>query len=186
MQFISHGFQVLALWWRHAVADMRGSRRYFSKESLARIEAGVAASERQHTGQIRVCIESHLPGSDLWRAVRTDLSISELTRQRAQMQFAVQRVWDTEHNNGVLIYLLLAERAIEVVADRGINDHVSPAQWLTLIESMQAAFQRSEFEVGLLNSVATVSALLKPKFPVTAASAGHYNELPDAPQLTGY
>ena len=162
---------------------MRGSQRYCSSASLACIQASVAASECEHTGQIRVCIETHLPASYLWRFLRQGTPITQLTRQRAQMQFAKLRVWDTEHNNGVLIYLLLAERAIEVVADRGMTANVTAAQWQAVIGSMQHAFKRSEFEVGLVLSVTAVTDLLKPHFPKTAQSQIHLNELPDAPQL---
>jgi len=183
MQSVSRWLQVVPVWWRHALADVRGGSRYFNAASLERIGARVTASEREHTGQIRVCIETHLPARDLWRFVTQGTPIPQLTRQRAQTQFAQWRVWDTEHNNGVLIYLLLAERAIEVVADRGINAHVSPEQWQNLVQQMQAAFKQSAFEAGLMMSVAAVTDLLKPHFPVTAASVGHLNELSDAPQL---
>jgi hypothetical protein len=183
MQIVSRWLQVFSVWWRHAWADVRGSQRYFSLASLARIELSVAASEREHTGQIRVCIETHLPASYLWRFLRQGKPITQLTRQRAQMQFAKLRVWDTEHNNGVLIYLLLAERAIEVVADRGIDAYIADAQWQAVIESMQDAFKRSEFEVGLVLSVTAVTDLLKPHFPKTVQSQIHLNELSDAPQL---
>jgi uncharacterized membrane protein len=92
---------------------------------LQRLKQRVSLSESCHTGEIRICIESTLPNSYLLRPG----SIRVITRQRALAQFGKQRVWDAEHNNGVLIYLLLAERTIEIVADPGLNSVVSHADW---------------------------------------------------------
>ena len=84
----------------------------------------VAASEARHSGQIRICVEAGLPFSYLWRHVRRGVPLRQVIRQRAVTMFGKLRVWDTERNNGVLIYLLLAEHAIELVADRGLNAFV--------------------------------------------------------------
>lgn len=181
-------FKALPLWWRHALADVRGSRAMLPLASLAQIEARVSGSERQHTGQIRVCVETHLPRSYLWRFVWQRTPVQSLIHQRALMLFAKLRVWDTQRNNGVLIYVLLAERAIQVVADRGLNMHVSPAHWQAVVQPMQAAFVQGQFEAGLLQAVDAVSALLITHYPLThtpggevSAAAGPRNELPDAP-----
>lgn len=180
--------KALPLWWRHALADVRGSHAVLPPDSLAQIEARVSGSERQHTGQIRVCVETHLPRSYLWRFVWQHMPVQSLIHQRALMLFAKLRVWDTQRNNGVLIYVLLAERAIQVVADRGMNAHVSEAHWQAVVQPMQAAFAQGQFEAGLLQAVDAVSALLVEHYPLTRtadgeepAKPGPRNELPDAP-----
>jgi uncharacterized membrane protein len=139
---------------------------------LRRIEAQVTASEARHTGQIRVCVEAGLPLSYLFRGASA--------RERAVAMFGKLRVWDTEQNNGVLIYLLLAERAIEIVADRGVNRVVAPAEWTEIAASMQSAFQAGDFEAGLVRAVDAVDALLVRHFPAQAGDVD-VNELPDAP-----
>lgn len=97
--------------------------------------------------------------------------------------FGKLRVWDTEHNNGVLIYLLLAEHAIEIVADRGLNRHVSTPQWRALIDRMSAAFRKQAFEDGLTLALEEVSALMMAHFALDESSAANPNELPDRPEL---
>jgi uncharacterized membrane protein len=96
------------------------------------------------------------------------------------MLFGKLRVWDTEHNNGVLIYLLLAERAIEIVADRGIDSRVSAEEWAAMAQRMGAAFRESRFEDGLTQALEEVSALLVAHFPLADGEPDR-NELPDAP-----
>ena len=148
---------------------------------LERLTRRVAASERRHTGQIRICAEGGLPLSYLWRGASA--------RERAVTQFGKLRVWDTEHNNGVLIYLLLADHAIEIVADRALARRVPPGTWNTLVADMGEAFRTGRYEDGLTQALAEVSALLVAHFPTAAnggadadaATAG--NELPDAPVL---
>jgi uncharacterized membrane protein len=134
----------------------------------------VAGSEQHHSGEIRVCVEAGLPLSYLWR----DAS----ARERAVAMFGKLRVWDTEHNNGVLIYLLLAEQRIEIVADRGLNRHVSAAQWQAISTEMAAAFRQGEFEAGLHRAIDAVDALLARHFPLAGGQANP-NELPDTPTL---
>ena len=132
----------------------------------------MAASERRHTGEVRICVEAGLPSSYLWRDAPA--------RERAVMLFGKLRVWDTEHNNGVLIYLLLAEHAIEIVADRGINRHVTPAEWAAMAQRMGAAFREGRFEDGLTQALEEMSALLVAHFPL-AEGAPDRNELPNEP-----
>ncbi|WCM87974.1 TPM domain-containing protein [Acidovorax sp. NCPPB 3576] len=148
---------------------------------LERITRRVAASERRHTGQIRICAEGGLPTSYLWRGASA--------RERAVTLFGKLRVWDTEHNNGVLIYLLLAEQAIEIVADRGLSRTVPPETWRTLVAHMGEAFRAGRYEDGLTQALAEVSALLAARFPAGTGEdgtvAGGHNELPDAPVLAG-
>lgn len=169
-----HGF------WARLV---RLARNRWAEEGLARamppdlarrLAHRVAASERRHTGQIRICVEGGLPLSYLWRGAGA--------RERALTQFGKLRVWDTEHNNGVLIYLLLAEQRIEIVADRGLTRRVDAAVWEQMLAQMRAAFRRGEFEAGLADAVDRIGTLLLQHFPL-AAGQDNLNELPDAPRL---
>ena len=158
---------------RHRWADGR-LRRVLTPEVLQRLGQRVAASERRHTGQIRICAEGGLPLSYLWRGASA--------RERAITQFGKLRVWDTEHNNGVLIYLLLAEHAIEIVADRGLAQCVPEATWHTLVQRLGQALRAGQYEDGLTEVLADVSALLVAHFPASGHAPGS-NELPDAPVL---
>ena len=159
---------------KHRWLDETDAQRALGGGAVERIEARVKESERRHSGEIRVCVEAGLPLSYLWR--------DATARERAVTMFGKLRVWDTEHNNGVLIYLLLAERQIEIVADRGINAHVAPAQWATLLDGMRGAFKAGQFEAGLVAAVDAIDALLSANFAVTAQGANP-NELSDRPLL---
>lgn len=159
---------------RHRWLDEDDVRRALSPDALARIEERVAQSERRHTGEIRVCVEAGLPLSYLWR----DAS----ARERAIAMFGKLRVWDTEDNNGILIYLLLAEHRIEIVADRALDRHVTPAQWASLVEGMAAQFRAGHFEAGLIAAVDTADRVLVEYFPTTPGEVNP-DELPNAPAL---
>jgi uncharacterized membrane protein len=165
-------FSRLARLWRHRWVDEAEVRRALPAAVLERLERRVGASERRHSGEIRICVEAGLPMSYLWRDARP--------RERAITLFGKLRVWDTEDNNGVLIYLLLAEHAIEIVADRGIDSRVSDAQWAEMAQRMGAAFREGRFEDGLTQALEEVSALLVEHFPLPEGAADR-NELPDAP-----
>jgi uncharacterized membrane protein YgcG len=158
---------------RHRWTDEATLRRALPPEALARLGERVTASERRHTGQIRVCIEAGLP----WSYIRRDAP----ARQRAITLFGKLRVWDTAQNNGVLIYLLLAEHAIEIVADRGIDMHVDAADWAAMTKRMAQAFREGRFEDGVTQALEEVSALLVEHFPADAGTPARRNELPDAP-----
>ena len=159
---------------KHRWLDERDLARALDETTLARIEARVAASEKRHSGEIRVCVEAGLPLSYL----RRDASV----RERAVAMFGKLRVWDTEHNNGVLIYLLLAEHAIEIVADRGLARRVDATHWQQITATMSAAFRAGQFEAGLNQAVDAVDALLVQHFALAPGEANP-NELPDAPYL---
>ena len=159
---------------RHRWLDRGDTRRALSDEALARIEERVMSSERGHSGEIRVCVEAGLPIGYLQK----DLG----PRARAITLFGKLRVWDTAANNGVLIYLLLAEHAIEVVADRGLNDLVSPTDWQAIVGRMRQQFQGGQFEQGLNAAIDEVDALLTRHFPLQAGQADR-NELPDRVDL---
>ena len=159
---------------RHGRLGARDLRRALAPEALARLQAKVAASEGRHSGEIRISVEVGLPLSYLWR----DLT----ARDRAVTLFGKLRVWDTEQNNGVLIYLLLAEHAIEIVADRGVARHVPREQWATLVDGMRDAFRAGHFEAGLAQAVEAIDALLRQHFALQPGQSNP-NELPDAADL---
>lgn len=157
---------------RHLIALPGAVARAFPPAAMSAIENAIRESEKLHDGEIRFAVEAALDPAQLWRGVSA--------RSRAIELFAELGVWDTERNNGVLIYLLLAERAIEIVADRGLNGVVPAAEWAEIAASMQSAFQAGDFEAGLLRAVDAVDALLVRHF-ARAGDGDDVNELPDAP-----
>ena len=159
---------------RHRWRDESDTRRAIPADLAQRLAERVAASERRHSGEIRIYIEAGLPLSYLWR--------DATPRERALAMFGKLGVWDTEHNNGVLIYLLLAEHAIEVVADRGLSRHVPQEHWQEIVQRMSGAFRAARYEEGLGQAVDEVTALLVQYFPVREGEANP-NELPDEPVL---
>ena len=159
---------------RHRWLDEADTRRAIPPDMLQRLAQHVARSESQHTGEIRIYVEAGLPMSYLWR--------HSTPRERAVAMFGKLGVWDTEQNNGVLIYLLLAEHAIEIVADRGLSRHVAPAQWQEIVQRMGAALRAGRNEEGLVHAIDEVTALLLRHFPATPGAANP-NELPDQPVL---
>jgi len=159
---------------KHRWLDEADTRRAIPPELVERLMRRVAASERRHTGEIRICVEAGLPLSYLWR--------DATPRERAIAVFGKLRVWDTEQNNGVLIYLLLAEHAIEIVADRGLARKVDAGEWQRIVQRMGSAFREGRFEDGLTQALEEVSALLVQHFPAAQGGADE-NELPDQPVL---
>jgi hypothetical protein len=166
---------------RHRWLDESDTRRTIDNGILERLRARVATSETRHTGEIRIYVEAGLPLGYLWRHVRHRTAMETLVRERATEMFGALRVWDTEHNNGVLIYLLLAEREIELVADRGLNAIVPTQEWQAMVGRMADAFARGQFEDGLTQALEEVSAPLVTHFP--AGSVPNPNDLPDTPVL---
>jgi uncharacterized membrane protein len=159
---------------RHRLVDERDTHKAIPPALLERLKERIAASEARHSGEIRICVEASLPSSSIWHDVTP--------RARAVAMFGKLRMWDTEHNNGVLVYLLLVERKIEIVADRGISRHVAPAQWNAMVQRMGEAFRESRFEDGLTQALEEVSALLVQHFPL-APGEPNRNELPNRPVL---
>ncbi len=168
---------VLSRLLKHRLLDERDAERALGAGGKARIAARVAASEARHTGQIRVCVEAGLPLSYLRRGASA--------RERAVAMFGKLRVWDTEHNNGVLVYVLLAEHAIEIVADRGIDRRADPAAWDAIAAQMKEPFRGGDFAAGLDRAIDAVDALLVRHFPRANGEPGtaYPNELPDAPDV---
>jgi len=143
-------------WFRHLFMPPWAWRRAFPRATLDVIEAAIRMSETRHGGEIRFAIENSLPGILAWRGMSG--------RERAIEMFSNLRVWDTEHNSGVLIYLLLADHDIEIVADRGIAARVDPAAWEAVAQTMEAAFRQGEFERGALAGIEQIGALLAAHF----------------------
>jgi uncharacterized membrane protein len=155
---------------RHRWLDERDSVRALGRDALKRLEARVHASEKAHSGEIRVCVEAGLPLSYLWRNLSA--------RDRAITLFGKLRVWDTEANNGVLIYLLLAEHAIEIVADRGLARHIPAEHWQAIVAGMREAFRAGRYEEGLNTAIDAVDAMLARHFPL-APGQPNPDELPN-------
>ena len=155
---------------RHLLVTDGQVGRNFGRSTLNKIEATIKASEAQHVGEIRFAVEGGLDGARLFKG--------QSARERAIELFSLLRVWDTQQNTGVLIYLLLADRAVEIVADRGIHAKVDSQEWSKVCHQMEAAFRQSNFEGGVVGGVEAVTAHLKRHFP-----SGHHdrNELPDKP-----
>lgn len=161
---------------RHAAATHWRTRLKFPERTLDAIEAAIGQAERTHGGEIRFTIETALPPLH----VASDLT----PRARALQVFAQLRVWDTELNNGVLIYVLIADRSVEIVADRGVAARVPQAEWDTVCRMMEEHFRAGRFEAGSVAGVGAVGALLARHFPAAAArSSSVGNQLPDRPTL---
>lgn len=156
---------------RHLITTAWRVRRAFPARSLAAIEEAIRISESEHAGQIRFAVETSLHPLDLLRGMTA--------RERAVEVFSQLRVWDTEQNNGVLIYLLLADHDVEIVADRGIDRKVLEG-WEGICREMEASFRKGAFEEGVLQGIRRVTERLAEHFP---KAAGGGNELPDRPVL---
>ncbi len=155
---------------RHLLAHHWRVRRVFPPNVLARIEQAIKAGEATHAGQVRFVVEGALDGAPLFHG--------QPARERALDQFSHLRIWDTAHNNGVLIYLLLADRDVEIVADRGIDAKVGAEGWETICRAMESEFRAGNFERGVIKGIEAVSRELAKHFPPD----GHpRNELPDKP-----
>ena len=151
---------------RHLIAMPGAVRRAFPPAAMAAIEQAVARSETQHRGEVRFAVEAALDVSGL--------IAGQSARARAIEVFSQLGVWDTDDNNGVLIYLLLADHDFEIVADRGINAVVGAQEWEAICRAMEAALRRREFEPAVLGAIEAVTRLLARHFP---PRAGDRNEL---------
>jgi uncharacterized membrane protein len=155
---------------RHLIEHHWRARRIFPRPVLAVIEQAITAAETRTSGQIRFVVEGALDGAPLFRG--------QSARDRALDVFSQLRIWDTAHNNGVLIYLLLADRKVEIIADRGIDAKVGAGGWETICSMMQAEFAGGNFSAGVIKGIAAVSQQLARYFPDRGNGK---NELPDAP-----
>jgi uncharacterized membrane protein len=159
--------------WRHLFTDRAHARRAFPAAALERIERAIADGETRHGGQVVFVVEPALPLS------RVLAKLPPATR--ALEVFGLQRVWDTAHNNGVLVYLLLADRDVEVVADRGIHARVGEEAWREICRRMEAAFRADRYADGVVEGIGAINALLERHYPRDGDSGG--NELADRPVL---
>jgi len=158
---------------RHLLTDTWAVRRAFPPAAMRAIEKAIGEEERRHEGELRFAVEASLPVGELFRGVQS--------RERAIGWFGRLCVWDTEQNCGVLIYLLLADRRVEIVADRGIHSKVGTAAWEAICGEMQQEFARGQFERGVVIGARAVSDLLAAHYP--AGEGGNPNELPDKPAV---
>ena len=176
-------FKRITTLFKHRWMDASDSRKAIPHDMSKRLMQRVTASEHRHSGEIRICVEAGLPMSYLWRHVWHKAPLRSIMRERAVMMFGKLRVWDTPHNNGVLIYLQLAEHAIELVADRGLNQCISQAEWQAMVKRLGEALHQSRFEDGLTQALEEVSALLVQHYPLQTGES-RSNELPNAPVLS--
>ncbi len=156
---------------QHLMTGNMAVKAAFPPRSLHAIEQAIRETEASHTGQIRFAVEAALD----FVALRHNQTAGE----RAVEIFSQLRVWDTEHNNGVLIYLLLADRDVEIVADRNIHARLGQAAWEAICRDMEAAFRLGKFEAGVMQGVRAVGSHLQRHFP--RKSSDIPNELPDKP-----
>lgn len=157
---------------RHLSSGRASGRRAFPPRALEAIERAIRETETKHNGQIRFAVEAALDLSPLFAG--------QTARERAIEVFSELRVWDTEHNNGVLIYLLLADRDVEIVADRGIHAQLGTETWKMICRDMEAAFRNGRFEEGIIAGIHAVGEHLARHFP---ARSGKPNEMPDRPAV---
>jgi len=142
--------------------------RAFPQRTLAAIEHAIETAEHAHGGEIRFALERELSVGDLWRNVSP--------RERAIELFGQLGVWDTADNNGVLVYVLLADHDVEIVADRGFAQRVTPEEWSEVCQSIEQAYRAGDFERGTLEGIANVSKLIARHYPVS-----DHNEQPNRP-----
>ena len=156
---------------RHLLQHHWRAKQVFPKGVLDRIEQAIKRGEANHSGQVRFVVEGALDGAPLFR--------NQPARERALDVFSQLRIWDTVHNNGVLIYLLLADRDVEIIADRGIHAGVGEG-WEPICRKMEERFRRAEFEAGVIEGIRAVGEHLARHFP---SERGGTNELPDKPVI---
>jgi uncharacterized membrane protein len=147
---------------QHLVSNPWQVRCHFPPAALNNIEQAIAASEKTHDGEIRFVVEAGLHPFEILR--------KKTPKKRAIELFGRLNIWDTEHNNGVLIYLLLADRDVEIVGDRGIHQHLGEDGWEKICHVMEALFRKGEFEAGVLQGIAEIGAHLQTHFPDNGAS----------------
>ncbi len=160
---------------RHFLTGRAVVRRLFPHASLVAIEQAIKRSEISHEGEVCFAVEAALDTLPLLR--------DQSARERAVEVFSQLRVWDTEHNNGVLVYLLLADRDVEIVADRGINVKVSGEEWEIICREMETAFRQGHFESGVIAGISAVGSHLQKHFLTEREREGGENELPDTPVI---
>jgi len=157
---------------RHMATTRWSTRRHFPPRVRHAIERSIRDCEARHGGEIRFVVETAFDLPELWHELSS--------RQRAWQLFGQLGVWNTEHNNGVLIYVLMADRVVEIVADRGIAARIEQSEWRAVCERMEQRFREGHFREGSIAGVEGVGTLLARHFPGAAPSD---NELPNQPVL---
>lgn len=147
----------------------------FPPATLEAITQAITAGERRHGGQVMFAVEADLPLSAVWRGTRP--------RDAAERAFAHLRTWDTPDNNGVLVYLLLADHAIEIVADRALHGKVAGTEWQAICARLREGLRGGDPAAALVAAIEQVSALLAGHFP--PATRSDTSGLPDTPQILG-
>jgi uncharacterized membrane protein len=159
---------------RHWATTPRAVRRAFPEPALAAIHQAIAESELSHAGEIRFAVEAALP----WSYLKRDAA----ARERAEMVFSKLRVWDTDQNNGVLIYVVLADHQIHIVADRGLRGLVDNEQWNAIAQAMRDRYRGGDFLSGTIAGIRAVGELLAQHFPLQDG-ARDTDELPNEPAV---
>lgn len=162
----------IARGWAHLWHGAHTARRIFPDAALANIEAAIERSERNHSAELRFAIEASLPLADLWRG--------RSPRERAHEVFAQTGIWDTEANNGVLLYVLLADQAVEIVADRAAARKIDTGSWREICNAFAGACRDGRFEAGTIEAIDRIDRLLTAAFPRAADTAGS-DELSNRP-----
>lgn len=157
---------------KHLTAARWQVAQRFPKRSMKAIETAISDSEILHMGELRFVVEPGLEWQDLFAGLTS--------RERALQVFSLLRIWDTEHNSGVLIYLLLADHKVEIVADRGINSRVAKSAWINICQDMESQFRAGSFESGVLLGISEITALLQHHYP---AQDHNPNDLPNRPTV---
>ena len=155
---------------RHVWMSPIQLKRCFPSSALDQVEAAVSSGEKTHRGQVRFVVEAELSTSQLWAGLTS--------RQRAIDVFSMLRVWDTEENNGVLVYVMLADHKVEIIADRGIHRHVGDERWRAICREIEHHYRKRDFMGGSITAVQKISAELAFYFPSSGESK---NEQPDRP-----
>ncbi len=156
--------------WRHWLSNGGAARRAFPATTLSAIAQAITAGEQTHRGEVRLIVEAAMPSDAIW--------LDQSNRQRALALFAEHGVWDTEDNCGVLVYINLAERKVDIVADRAITRKIDASTWQKVCSTMTEGFARGDFHASTLAAIEHINELLRQHFPATGARA---NELPDRP-----
>ena len=156
--------------WRHWMGNSAETRAAFPQATLDKIAAAIDEGEKTHRSELRLVVEAALPADAAWDGVTM--------RQRALALFAELGIWDTEDNCGVLIYINLTERKVEIVGDRTVNKKIVPSQWQTICNTMTSGFAKGDYEHATLAAIGQINRALHEHFP---SEGERINELPDHP-----
>ena len=157
---------------RHLLRTHWYARHAFPSTTMTDIGSAITAAERSHAGEIRFAVEDSLDPRALLRG--------QTPHERAIEVFSNLRVWDTQDNNGVLVYVLLADHAVEIVADRGIHAQVGADAWHAICHDIEVTFKIGNFRLGALAGIDALARVLHRYYPREGSDG---DELPDQPVL---